>query len=51
LPYEAVQAGAVVVEINPHETPLSPYAAYALRGPAGEVLPKLLSEAFEPMTG
>jgi len=51
LPYEAVQAGAVVVEINPHETPLSPYAAYALRGPAGEVLPKLLREAFEPMTG
>jgi NAD-dependent deacetylase len=51
LPYEAVQADAVLVEINPHETPLSPYADYALRGSAGEVLPKLLREAFESATG
>jgi len=51
LPFEAAQAGAVLIEINPHETPLSPYADYTLRGPAGEVLPKLLREAFAPTTG
>ena len=51
LPYEAVESGAVLVEINPHETPLSSHADYALRGPAGEILPKLLREAFLPKTG
>ena len=51
LPYEAGESGAVLVEINPHETPLSRHADYALRGPAGEILPKLLREAFIPKTG
>ena len=43
---EALRCGAVVVEINPSETPLSHRADYALRGPAGEVLPELVREAF-----
>jgi NAD-dependent deacetylase len=51
LPYEAVENGAALVEINPNETPLTPYADYSLRGRAGEVLPVLLREAFEPRTG
>lgn len=41
LPYEAQAAGALIVEINQTETPLSEYADYVLRGPAGEILPQL----------
>ena len=51
LPYEAVENGATLVEINPNETPLTPHADYSLRGPAAEVLPKLLRRAFDPKTG
>ena len=43
LPFEAVENGATLVEINPGETPLTPNAHYALRGPAGEVLPWLVA--------
>ncbi|MDQ4106840.1 MAG: NAD-dependent deacylase [Actinomycetota bacterium] len=46
LPYEAISAGATVVEINPDDTPLTPRADYALRGRAGEVLPRLVEAAF-----
>jgi NAD-dependent deacetylase len=42
LPYEALESGATIVEINPGETPLTPRAHFALRGRAGEVLPELL---------
>jgi NAD-dependent deacetylase len=41
LPYRAQRHGAVVVEVNPADTDLTPFADYALRGPAGEVLPRL----------
>jgi len=34
--------GAVVVEVNPEETPLSTEVDYTVRGRAGEVLPQLL---------
>ncbi len=51
LPYEAIENGAALVEINPNETPLTRHADYSLRGPAGEVLPKLLRAAFAPNTG
>ena len=43
LPYEALSAGATVVEVNLEETPLTIRADYALPGKAGEVLPALLS--------
>ena len=43
LPYEALESGATVVEINPSETPLTPRANFVLRGRAGEVLPELLA--------
>ena len=36
-------AGACVVEINPERTPHSRFAAYLLAGPAGEMLPALLT--------
>jgi NAD-dependent deacetylase len=39
LPLLAQQNGAVLVEVNPDETPLTPHADVVLRGPAGELLP------------
>lgn len=42
LPSEAARSGAVLIEVNPSDTPLTPYVDYALRGRAGEVLPALV---------
>jgi len=39
LPLLAQENGAMLIEVNPDETPLSPYANQHLRGPAGELLP------------
>lgn len=38
----ALRRRAPVIEINPHETDLSPHASVVLRGPSGQVLPALL---------
>ena len=46
LPFEALRGGAVLVEINPGETPLTRRADYALRGRAGEVLPALVRAVY-----
>lgn len=46
LPYLAMRSGAMVVEINPDETPLTPQADFALQGPSGVVLPALLHAAW-----
>lgn len=46
LPFEALRSGAVLVEVNPNDTPLTRHAAYSLRGKAGEVLPVLVDAAF-----
>ena len=46
LPYEALENGAIVVEVNPEPTPLSASADLLLRGRAGEVLPELVCAAF-----
>jgi len=43
LPLIAGRAGAVVVEINVDDTPLTPHAGLVLRGRAAEVLPALES--------
>jgi NAD-dependent deacetylase len=43
LPFEALRAGARVLEVNPEATPLTPRATWSLRGPAGAVLPALLA--------
>jgi NAD-dependent deacetylase len=48
LPIEALRCGATVVEVNPNETPLSGIAVFALRGPAGQVLPTLATAAWQP---
>jgi NAD-dependent deacetylase len=43
LPWEALRARAVVVEINPNATPLSDFATHTFPSVAGEVLPELLA--------
>ena len=43
LPFVALGAGAPVVEINPDLTELSPAVTHRLAGPAGVILPALLS--------
>lgn len=46
LPLAALESGAVIVEVNPAETPLSSLADYTFRQPAGELLPDLLQAAW-----
>lgn len=40
----AAQGGAILVEINLQDTPLTPIADYFLCGPSGVILPKLVSQ-------
>ncbi|WP_462379302.1 SIR2 family NAD-dependent protein deacylase [Pseudomonas sp. Marseille-QA0892] len=42
LPFIAKRHGAYIIEVNPHETPLSRTADACLQGPAGEWLPALV---------
>jgi NAD-dependent deacetylase len=42
LPLEAMEAGAMVIEINPQPTPLSRWMDFSLRGASGSILPQLL---------
>jgi NAD-dependent deacetylase len=49
LPLAAAEAGAAVIEVNPDPTPLTPYAAVSLRGPAGEILPLIASAISLPI--
>ncbi len=44
LPVTAGQAGAFTIEVNPEETELTPQFDVSLRGPAGEILPRLLEQ-------
>jgi NAD-dependent deacetylase len=46
LPIEAIQAGAITIEINLQPTPLTTHVDYALSGAAGTVLPALVTAAF-----
>lgn len=48
LPFSAQRRGAVVVEINPDETPLTERADYVLRGPSGKVLPVIVDALRAP---
>lgn len=47
LAFEAQRQGAVIVEVNPNDTPLTRHAEYTLRGRAGEVLPALVGGVRE----
>ena len=44
LPYMAKENGATVIEVNPEQTPLTSLADVVLRGPSGEMLPRVLSQ-------
>jgi NAD-dependent deacetylase len=46
LPWLALGQHAVVVEINPEATPLTPQATYVLAGPSGVVLPQLVKAVW-----
>lgn len=43
IPHAAAQSGAVVVQVNPDQTPLDTVATFSLRGTAGAVLPRLVA--------
>ena len=47
LPFTALRAGAMVVEVNPAETPLTEQAAHFLCGPSGQVLPALVKTTWK----
>ena len=44
LPLMAKERGAVLIEVNPGPTALTPWCDLALSGPSGEILPMLLEE-------
>ena len=46
LPLLAASSGAIAVEINPEDTPLSSRMAYVLRGPSGVLLPALVAAVW-----
>lgn len=46
LAFEAMRSGAVIVEVNPNDTPLTRHAEYVLPGRAGEVLPVLVQASY-----
>jgi NAD-dependent deacetylase len=43
-PMDVKGKGGKLIEVNPNETPLTRYADVILRAPAGEVLPKVVSQ-------
>jgi NAD-dependent deacetylase len=47
LPYEALESGATLVELNSSKTPLTAHADYLLRGSAGQILPALVLRLFD----
>jgi NAD-dependent deacetylase len=44
-PEQVLNAGGALIEVNPNETPLTRFSEVVLRGPAGQVLPKVLERA------
>jgi NAD-dependent deacetylase len=43
LPFLALRIGATVIEINPQDTPLTPWASFSSHSPVGEALPQLVA--------
>ncbi|MEU4563287.1 NAD-dependent deacylase [Actinoplanes sp. NPDC023936] len=46
IPRLAARAGAAVVQVNPHPTPMDPVALVNLRGSAARILPELVTKAW-----
>ncbi len=51
LPFITIQGGGKAIEVNPEETPLTPYAAVSIRERAAKALPRLLSELEQLVAG
>ncbi len=49
-PFVAARSGAIIVEVNPDVTPITPIARWRLAGPAGELLPRVVA-AMRDMRG
>jgi NAD-dependent deacetylase len=49
MPLLAKQAGALVIEVNPDETPLTPFADLSLRGKAGDIVPDIATIILDLM--
>ena len=47
VPAIAYQTGAAVIDVNPDEDAIAGFADWWLRGPGGEVLPRLVARALE----
>jgi NAD-dependent deacetylase len=50
LPYYARENGAVLIEVNPDETPITGLATLHLPGPAGEILPRVVAAVAQEDT-
>jgi NAD-dependent deacetylase len=50
LPLEAIEHGAMAVEVNPEETPATMMMDFVLQGPAGRILPQLITAAWPEWT-
>ncbi len=50
-PIRVVRRGGILIEVNPDDTPLSELAAVVLRGPSGEVLPRLAAALIGDRNG
>ena len=46
LPFLALRHGAVVIEVNPEQTPLSKQASFTLSGEAGSLLPQMVNAVW-----
>jgi NAD-dependent deacetylase len=50
-PIAAKSRGAFLIEVNLYPTPLSPDCDVVLKGPSGEILPRLVEEVREGLKG
>lgn len=46
-PEIVLNSGGAIIEVNTEDTPFTPYAVAVLRGPAGELMPKLVQRVLE----
>jgi NAD-dependent deacetylase len=47
-PMQVLRRGGAIIEVNVDETPFTPYAAVTLRGPSGQLLPRVV-EALDSL--
>ncbi len=46
-PLQVLRRGGAIIEVNVDDTPFTPYAAVVLRGPSGELLPRVVAALDE----